>query len=66
LSIDFDKIFSAVWSALYRLIRIPFRFINNLSPTIKIILTIILIIIILLIAILVYKYRNEWRTVRRI
>ena len=61
LSIDFEAIFSAIWSALYRFIRIPFRMINNLPEGFKIGILAFLVLFMIMIAILVWKYRDEWR-----
>ena len=61
LSIDFDGLFNAVWSALYRFIRIPFRLINNLPEGFKIGILAFLMLFMIMIAFLVWKYRDEWR-----
>lgn len=66
LSIDFNNLINAVWKALYRFIRIPFRIINNLPEEAKIGLFATAMILMIIIALLVWKHRNEWRSVQRI
>jgi len=66
LNVDFNAIINSVWNALFRIVKIPFSFINNLSWQIKLGLFIFAMMIMIIVALLVWKYRYEWRSVQRI
>jgi len=66
LAIDFDQIFSVIGVVLMKAVKIPFRMIHGLPSGVKLGLTIFLVIITLIIALLVWKNRDEWRTVERL